>query len=147
MGTFRIVCIVKNKKLLATVLAFVEALIWFLVIREVLTMENNMIIIPIFYAGGFATGTYIGLILSDMFISGYFTVNAISNKINDADILKIKQAGFGVSFFPMGDKKIFLIIQIDKKRFEDIKSILRALDDKVFIMVNETRHVYHGFIK
>jgi len=147
MATFRLICIVKNKKGTATLIAFVEALIWFLVVREALTMDEGGLAIPLSYSAGFAIGTYIGIILSNRFISGFFTVNAISTKITDADILKIKNAGFGISFLPMEGNKKMLIIQIDKKHFNDINSILKALDDKVFIMVNETRHVYHGFIK
>jgi len=147
MSTFRLLCIVKNRKGAATIIAFVEALIWILILREALTADIAPIAIPIFYSAGFAIGTYIGLILSDRFMTGFFTVNAISTQITDADILKIKNAGFGISFIPMGGSKKLLILQIDKKHFNDVSSILKALDNQIFIMVNETRYVYHGFIK
>lgn len=146
-GTFRIVCIVKDKRVLATFVAFIEVLIWFIVFREVLVMDEMGIIVPIVYSLGFATGTYMGILLSNKLISGYLTINAISNKITDADLLKIKQAGFGISFLPMNDNKKFIIVQIDKKHFDNLKSILKTLDEKIFIMVKESAHVYNGFIK
>jgi len=131
----------------ATAIAFIEVLIWFLIAREAITTELTSIFIPLAFAGGFATGTYIGLLLSNRFISGQYTINAVSAKITDKDIQEIKAAGFGISFLPMEDNKLFLIIQIDKKQLEEIKTILKSLDEDTFIMVNETKYVQNGYIK
>ena len=147
LGTFRTVCIVKNKKVTATVIAFFEVLIWFLIAREAITTEITSIFIPLSFAGGFATGTYIGLLLSNRFIAGQYTINAVSTKILEKHIEEIKEAGFGISFLPMEDSKKFLIIQIDKKQLNEIKAILKSLDEDIFIMVNETKHVQNGYIK
>jgi len=147
LGTFRTVLIVKNRKVGATAIAFVEILIWFLIAREAITTELTSLFIPLSFAGGFATGTYIGLLLSDRFIAGQYTINAISTKITDKQIQEIKDAGYGISFLPMEGNKKFLIIQIDKKQLDEIKGILKSLDEETFIMVNETKYVQNGYMK
>jgi len=147
LGTFRTVCIVKNKKFTATIIAFVEVLIWFLIAREAITTELTSIFIPLSFAGGFATGTYIGLLLSNRFIAGQYTIHAVSAKITDQHIQEIKEAGFGISFLPMEDNKKFLILQIDKKQLTEIKAIIESIDDEAFLMVNETKYVQNGYMK
>ena len=147
LGTFRTVCIVKGKKKTATIIAFIEVLIWFLIAREAITTELTSLWIPLSFAGGFAAGTYIGIWLSNRFIGGQLTINAISTKISDDDINVIKEKGYGVSFLPMEDDKKFLILQIDKKRLDEVKDILKSFDKDTFIMVNETKYVHNGFIK
>ena len=147
MGTFRLILIIKNRKLVATVIAFFEALIWFIVIREAMIGEISSILIPISYASGFAFGTFLGLVLTDRFVSGFLTINAISSKITNEDIQKIKAAGFGISSLEIDNNKKLFVVQIDKKDFNIITEILKSLDNEIFIMTNETRHVYSGFIK
>ena len=68
MATFRTVITVKGKNTIAALIAVVESLIWFLVIREALSFEtanfSETLIIAIAYSLGFAAGTFIGGALS-----------------------------------------------------------------------------------
>ena len=86
MNTIRTVYIVKGKRLISTVIAFFEVLIWFEVARTALYTEINSFLIPISYAGGYATGTYIGTLISTKFIKGHYTVTIISNNIDSTKI-------------------------------------------------------------
>ena len=88
MNTIRTVYIVKGKRLISTVIAFFEVLIWFEVARTALNTEINSFLIPISYAGGYATGTYIGTLISTKFIKGHYTVTIISNNIDSTKIKK-----------------------------------------------------------
>ena len=147
LGTFRTVLIVKDKKLASTIIAFIEVLIWFFIAREAITSEITSLWIPLSFAGGFASGTYIGLLMSNRFISGQYTINAVSSKIKEKDIEFIKNKGYGISYLMMEGKKKFLIIQIDKKQIDDIKKILKSLDKEVFIIANETKYAHNAYIK
>ena len=60
LGTVRTMFTVKGKRLIASLIGFIEVLIWFLVVREALNTESKSIFVAISYALGFATGTYIG---------------------------------------------------------------------------------------
>ena len=79
LGTFRTILIVKGKKAIASIVGFIEVAIWFAIVREALNVSDASIWIIIAYAGGFATGTFIGSFLSEKFIEGNFGVQVITN--------------------------------------------------------------------
>ena len=87
LGTTRTIMTVKGKAKYACLIGFFEVLIWFLVVREALSTDVDSILVAISYAGGFATGTYIGSFISNKFIRGNFGVQVIlsenDNKIVD----------------------------------------------------------------
>ena len=81
-------------------------------------------------------------------------LNSISNnesKVNQklpsnkAIIDKIKESGYGVSAIPTHDKKLMLILEVDKKKYPDLKKLLEKLDPQAFISVTETKFVENGF--
>ena len=147
MGTFRTVCIVKGKPITSAVIAFFEVLIWFMIAREALNTEVTSIFIPISYAGGFATGTCLGLFLSNRIIGGTLSINVISKIINQEHIKTLKKQGFGVSSIDTQDNKTMLIIEINRKRLKEINAIIQEMDDEAFITIHESKYVYNGFIK
>ena len=65
MGTFRTIVTVKGQKLLASMIGFVEVFIWFVIVKEALSTDSTSIFIAFAYAGGYATGTYLGSLLSE----------------------------------------------------------------------------------
>ncbi len=152
IGTFRTVLIVKSKNLAATIAAFLEVLIWFLIAREALNTEITSIFIPLSYAGGYAAGTYIGLLLSKQLIDGLVGVQVVINKCDDTIIKEIRKHGYAVSVIPLQyqkdkDKKAMLYMQINKKKLDDLTDLIKKLDNDAFITVNETKYVYNGFMK
>lgn len=147
LGTIRTVYIVKEKRIIATLIAFFEVLIWFEVAREALNTTFDSIIVPISYAAGYATGTYIGTYLSSNLIKGNVTITIISKDLTIKEINMIKKKGFGVSIINTYDKKKYLIIEIDKKRINELKKLILSLDKKAFIMINDTKIVENGYVK
>lgn len=147
LGTIKTFYIVREKRLTASIIAFFEVLIWFLVAREALNTDINSIIIPIVYSLGFASGTYIGILLSSKIIHGNLTVNVISNKIKKKEINELKSKGFGLTSIKVNGNKSYLIIEITKKDLEKLKSIITKLDENAFIIVNESKFIQNGFFK
>lgn len=150
LGTMRTIVVVKGQKLVASLIGFFEVLIWFLVVREALNTDLDSIWIAISYAGGFATGTYIGGILSNSFIKGNFGVQVILSDEDNRVVDALRKEGFAVSVIDVKgqnqDKnKYMLFIEIDKKQFNYLKDLIKKLDDKAFIVVNETRMVQNGY--
>ncbi|HOP65812.1 MAG TPA: DUF2179 domain-containing protein, partial [Bacilli bacterium] len=132
--------------------AFLEVLIWFLIAREALNTEITSIFIPLSYAGGYAAGTYIGLLLSKQLIDGLVGVQVVINKCDDTIIKEIRKHGYAVSVIPLQyqkdkDKKAMLYMQINKKKLDDLTDLIKKLDNDAFITVNETKYVYNGFMK
>jgi len=152
LGTTRTIVMVKGKSTLASVIGFFEVLIWFLVVKEALNTDINSIWIAISYAGGFATGTFIGGFLSNKFIKGNFGVQVILSKNDNKVVNTLRKEGYAVSVIDVKgqdetNEKYMLFIEIDKRRFEHLKNLIKELDSKAFIVVNETRMVQNGYFK
>ena len=102
------------------------------------------------YAGGFASGTYIGSFISEHFIEGNFGVQVITNK---EDLVKfLRDNGYGVSVIDIKghdieQEKYMLFIEINKKKFDHLKTMIKKYDPKAFIVVNETKYVQNGYFR
>ena len=147
LGTIRTVYIIKEKRFIATLIAFFEVLIWFEIAREALNTSVNFIMVPISYAGGYAMGTYIGTLISSKYIKGHLTLNVFSNKIKNSDIEFLKKQGFGLSTINTCDNKKILLIEIEKEYLKDVENLLLTIDKKAFIIISETKIVHNGYIK
>jgi len=149
LATFVTVSTVKGKRLLATILGFIDVIIWFLVVKEALNTELDSIWIAISYAGGYALGTFIGGTLSSILINGMISVQVILNSEKDINI--IREAGYAVSEIECtgkdNTKNTMLFIEVDKKHLKDLKNIIKQIDEKAFMVVNETKYVENGFFK
>lgn len=152
LGTMRTIVTVKGKTKTASLIGFVEVLIWFLVVREALNTDIESIWIAISYAGGYATGTLIGGYLSNKFIKGNFGVQVILSENDNTIVDTIRKEGYAVSVIDVkgqdkDKEKYMLFIEIDKKRFDHLRNLIKELDEKAFIVVNETRMVQNGYFK
>ena len=78
LGTLRTIITVKDKIFLASVIGFFEVLVWFLIAKEALDTSSSSVLVGIFYALGFACGTYIGGKISRRFVKGKLTVQVIT---------------------------------------------------------------------
>lgn len=103
--------------------------------------------IPISYSAGYATGTYIGTLISGRYIKGLLTLNIISSKISLKDINFLKKQGYGISVLDTDDKKKMLIMEIDKKSLKKVQNLILSIDKKAFIIINEAKIVHNGYIK
>ncbi len=151
LGTIRTILLVKGRKGSASVVAFIEISIWFLIVREALAVaaENPWIIFA--YAGGFTMGTYLGSLLSEKYISGTLNVQVISSK-NEALINAIRENDFAVSVVDVKGlekdiTKVMLFIEIDKKDLNELRKIIKSIDEKAFVIVNETKYVQNGYFQ
>ncbi len=150
MGTCRTIVTVKGKRTLASIIGFVEVLIWFLIVKEALNTDETSILVGVSYAAGYAAGTYIGGWLSATFIKGTFGVQVITSSKDDSMVEKLRNSGYAVSVINVKgqdktNERYMLFIEINKRKFKHLKSIIKSLDEKAFIVVNETREVENGY--
>lgn len=149
MGTFRTILTVKAKPIQASMIGFLEVLIWFLVVKEALNTDSNSIFVAISYAGGFATGTFLGGKLSQKFISGNSSLQVITDNKKIIDV--ISSSGYGITVLDAKgyneSKKYMLLIEVNNKNLKDVKNIIKKLDKQAFIVVTETKLVQNGYIK
>lgn len=148
LGTFRTINTVKGRDLVAALIGIVEITVWFLIVKEALNTPNDSLWIVFSYAMGFSVGTYIGGKISKIFIKSNLEVQVILSSTNDEIVDKIRNYGYGVTAIEVkgnNNKKYMLYIQIKNKSLEHLKDIIRKLDNKAFIVVNETKYVENGY--
>jgi len=148
LGTFRTINTVKGRDLIASLIGLVEITVWFLIVKEALNTDNNSFFIVAAYALGFSVGTYIGGKISKIFIKSNLEVQVILSNKDDEIVRKIRENGYGVTAIEVkGAKnpKYMLYIQIRHNTLENLKKIVRKLDSKAFIVVNETKYVENGY--
>ena len=151
LGTVRMLFTVKGKRFVAGTIGFIEMLIWFLIVKEALNTDLTSIWIAVSYAGGYALGTLLGSYLSERLISGMVTVQAILSSANDEVVTMIRKAGYAVSVLDVkgqDDKpKYLLLIEVNKKRQNAIRKLIKELDDRAFVIINDSKTVYNGYFQ
>ncbi len=152
LGTIRTIVTVKDRKLLASSIGFIEVFVWFVIVKEALNTDSTSIWIAVSYALGFATGTYIGTYLSGKYIKGNFGVQVITSGQNNNLIKDLRKNGYAVSVIDIKGHdekniKYMLFIEIDKNKFKHLKEFIKQYDKKAFIVVNETKYVQNGYFQ
>lgn len=150
LDTLRVIFVIKGEKIISATIGFFEVLVWFLIVKQALNTDLTSIWIAISYAGGYATGTLLGGFLSDKLISGNLTVQVILSSRNDEIVTYIRKAGYAATVIDVRGQdeeqpKYMLLMEINKKRINSLKKLIRSLDDKAFIVVNETKMVLNGY--
>lgn len=148
MGTIRTIVTIKGNRLIATLIGFFEALIWFIVVKEALTTDIKSIWIALSYSAGFAFGTYIGSILSGHFIKGTISFQVILSSKNDNIVNLLRENGYAVSVIDVKgykEDKYMLFIEVHNKREQKLSNLIKKHDPQAFIVINESKYVINGY--
>ena len=152
LGTIRTIIMVKGNSLKCAFIAFFEVFVWFIVAREALNTEHISLWIAISYSAGYATGTYIGSKLSNIFIKGNTTCKVITSKATKNNIKLLRDKGYALTILDIKDyydgiKKRMLLIEINNTKIKELSKLIRKIDNNAFITFSETKTVINGFIK
>ncbi len=152
LGTLRTMFLVKEKRFIAASIGFIEALIWFLIVKEALTVTNPSIYIAIAYALGFSVGTFVGSSLARKFILGKIMIQVYSNLEDNSLINAIRENGHGItvlSYKGIDESKDgkLLNISVDKSKQKSLIKLINKHDADAFIVINETKYVENGYFK
>jgi len=146
IGTIRIVMVAKGQKFLAPIMGFFEVLIWIITMSKVVqNLDNWMCYVG--YAGGFATGNLVGLLIEEKLALGIAKVQVITGKQAGMLIEALKQAGYGVTHVDAkGSNEEVSIIYTFVKRAElpRVQQIISKNNPKAFYTVEEVKSVNEG---
>ena len=146
LGTLRIIFISKGKKSLAPLVAFFEVLIWIIVIGELLSHANNLISY-ICYAGGYATGSFVGMYVEERLALGIQLLQIYTKKPVNTLQSKLNQANFGATIVHgEGVNGPVSIIQtiVNRKNLPQVESIVNQFDPDVFYSMFDAKTVRRG---
>lgn len=96
LGTLRIVMISKGQKRIAPFLGFFEVLIWLLAIGKIMQNLDNWVCY-VAYAGGYATGNYIGMLIEEKLAVGIVQLQIITGSDAAKLLNALKVAGYGTT--------------------------------------------------
>lgn len=148
LGTIGTIITIKGSKFISSIIGFIEAFIWFLVVREALTTDLKSIWIALSYSLGYSIGTYLGAFLSKRFINSLMQIQVILDK-NKKEVIKVlKEKGYALTVINVESEfseKYLLLIEIHDKRYNELLSIIKSIDPKAFIIASENKYVINGY--
>lgn len=146
IGTIRIIMVSKGYKLLAPLLGFFEVLIWIIAIGKI--MENlDRWYYYIFYAAGFATGNYIGMLLEEKIALGFVGMRIITKRPADKLIAKMIEAGYGITTVPAeGATGLVHVIftTVKRKKLGNLINMIKEFNPKAFYTIEDIKLVSNG---
>ena len=146
LGTVRHVFTSRVHKNISPILGFFEVLIWIIVASQVLKEANNFACY-IGWAGGFATGNYIGLLIEERIAIGLQIIRIISNQECTELIKELQEANHGTTVIDgqgaKGAVKIILTV-VKRKNIDTILKIIQANNPDAFYSIEDIREANRG---
>jgi uncharacterized protein YebE (UPF0316 family) len=143
LGTIRIIFISKGIKILAPLVGFFEILIWLLAIGQIMQNLTN-IYYYIFYAAGFATGNFVGILLDEKLSIGTVGIRIITRKDASELIQALKNTRINLTVLdaegPNGKVKVVIIV-INRQNISKIIEIVKKYNPKSFYSIEDIRYV------
>jgi uncharacterized protein YebE (UPF0316 family) len=146
LATIRTIFIARGWKTPAAVLGFFEVSIWLFAIAQVMQHLSS----PgcfLAFAGGFALGNYLGVLIEHKLALGNVVVHVMSRQHDLMDILR--WAGYGVTALDaVGSKGPVraLFTVIPRAELTRILSIIKSHDRKAFYSVGDLRSAAEGIL-
>jgi len=141
LGTLRSVLASKGKKKIVPFIGFVEVLIWLFAISSIL-QNLHSITSYLAWAGGYATGIYLGLVIEEKLAIGNQVMRIITNQDCEKLIETIKQANFGITVLDghgaRGPVKLIFIV-LKRKEVENIINLLNLYNPNAFYSVEDIK--------
>jgi uncharacterized protein YebE (UPF0316 family) len=146
LDTLRIIYVSRGMKFLAPAIGFVEVLIWLVAITQIFKNLSNPICY-VAYAGGFAMGNFIGIIIEEKMAIGTVVIRIITQKDAEALIGCLKENRYGVTHVDaqgaMGQVKIIFTI-VKRKSIDSVLEIVRGCNPLAFYTIEDVRSVRKG---
>lgn len=148
LGTFRIILISRGMSRWAAVTGFFESLIWLIALSQVFQHLDHAINY-VAYAGGYATGTGVGVILERRIALGLVAVRVITREDASGLIEALRTESFGVTRVAARGLhgRVRLIFTIAKrKNLGRLLEIVRGKSPKAFVSVSDVRAAEEGYL-
>lgn len=141
LGTMRIIFVSKGEKRIAPIIGFTEVFIWIVIIAQVLAHANNLASY-LAYAGGYATGTFFGLLIEERIGYGYIKYRVFTTRNGFELVGLLNEANFGATLVH-GEGSVSEIdiveVAIARKNGKAVEKIIMTFDPKAFYLIEDVR--------
>ena len=144
--TMRVLFAIRGKRGIAGALGFLQALIWiFAVGNAVKHLDSGLHILG--YAGGYATGTMVGITIEHFVAYGLAVVRVISRHGGVEMAEALRERGYGVTEFGgygrEGPVEILNSV-VHRSHLDDVMRIVDQYDPQAFVTAEEPRILRGG---
>lgn len=143
LGTLRIMFVAKGMKRIAPIIGFFEVFIWVLAISRIFqNLENWAAYIA--YAGGFATGNYLGMLLEERLALGHEMIRVITKSEAESLVETLRVDGFGVTYIKATgvDGAVGVVYVIVKRSMvKDVLKLINNYNPNAFYTIEEIKYV------
>lgn len=149
VGTLRMIFVSKGLKNVAPFLAFFESLIWLLAIGQIMQHLDNWLCY-LAYAGGYATGNYVGMKLDERISLGNVIIRIIVRQGAQELVKFLREHKFGLTVLDAegakGNVKVLFSI-VKRKDAPRVIAIINEFDPHSFYTIEEVREVNEGVFR
>jgi len=146
LGTVRLIFVSRGFKYLAPVVGFFEVLIWILAIGQIMQNLSNWICY-LAYAGGFATGNYVGMRVAEKLSLGIVLIRIITQRGAHALLDRLRKSDYGVTSLDgegaAGPVQVIFTI-VPRREVGAVVELVKAYNPKAFYSIEEVGFVERG---
>jgi uncharacterized protein YebE (UPF0316 family) len=146
LGTIRVIFVSRGYRYLAPVLGFFEISIWLMAIGQIMRNLND-VWAYLAYAGGFATGTFVGITLEERLSLGMVIVRVITKRDCTPLITRLKEEDYGLTLLDaegaVGPVKILFMV-VKREDLKGLVDIIKEFNPHAFYSVEDVRHASEG---
>jgi len=146
LGTIRLIFVSRGFKYLAPLAGFFEVLIWILAIGQIMKNLSNPVCY-LAYAGGFATGNHVGILIVERLSLGVVLVRVITQKGADVLLSRLREQDYGVTSVDGrgADGPVQIIFTVVPRRVVDgVVQQVKAFNPRAFYSIEEVGFVEKG---
>ena len=146
LGTVRLIFVARGYKVLAPVIGFFEVLIWILAIGQIMQNLTNPVCY-LGYAGGFATGNYVGLLIAEKLSLGLVLIRVITQREADPLLTRLRERGYGVTSIEGqgGNGPVQVVFTIVRRReVARVVGVVKEYNPQAFYSIEEVDFVEKG---
>lgn len=143
LGTLRIMFVSKGFRGKATILGFIEVLIWIIIVAQIIQNLDNWLNYVAF-AAGFATGNYIGMYIEEKMKMGIQIFRVIVGRDSELLADKLRENNFRVTIIDghgaFGPVKVLFTIA-KRKRWKQLADLITKYEPNAFYSIEDVKHV------
>jgi len=142
IGTVRIITVIRGHKLIAALLGFAEVTIWIFAVSAVIVNIRESLWTVVCYAGGFATGTLIGMMIEEKIAMGNQMVRVVNTDGTKHVATFLREKGFIVTQVEAsgasGRRELSFLV-VPRKKTQQVLDLVFEYCPDAFVTVEDVR--------
>jgi uncharacterized protein YebE (UPF0316 family) len=148
LDTLRVLFVMRGRKQIAWIVGFFQSILYVAAIGSVLQNLDALSLIG--YAGGFATGNVLGMIIEERIAIGHTLLTIISSRRGPAIASRLRNEGFAVTEIPGRGKDgmvTYLNCNVLRREVNEVRLTVSEVDQEAFITAESIHPVRRGFFR